>query len=422
MGFTGWPAIVDDDGSTQVGTKLNKALFDLIKAELETRIFSVTNPAVTPASIIDEVIAARGSLGSLNARISVSINSDGTLNIPASTATVASVQAALGSRNVVLNGDLPDWSAGGALAPDSFTLTGAAATIARTGIAQADTFHFGTGSGFAAKITRAGTNWKLTQDVISAADFPSYTNVKSQSFSISVKAKTGIASYLRLVVDDGVTQTASAFHTGGGAEEHLSVTHVISSSATKLSFYVEGISSNGDGYIGGFTGIFATLAPSDWQPLSLQPISSYRRTLNKQISGTSSNGTPSETDMQTYTLPALTLKADGMCIYIMCTGSGAANANAKRVRVYFGAGLFLDNTGLAMTSGYYICECWIWRTGPNAQRFFARYTGTNAFSPPITNYGVMAQDNTVAQIIKITGLGVAAADIVPNMFTAELVP
>jgi hypothetical protein len=260
----------DDTGLFTDGSALNKAFVDQIYDQIDAQAHSTTNPTVTPKASVDEVVAARGSKASLDARLDVVLEEDGTLKTQASLVTAAQVQSGLGSRNVATNGDLADWTAGGASAPDNFTLTGAAATIARTGPAMGDTFTFGTGGGgFAAKITRAGTDWKLTQDVIAAADFAKFVNVKGQKVSVAVKGKTAIAALLRIVIDDGVSTDASTYHTGGDTEEHLSVTHTISNSATKISVYVEGTGSNGDAYVGGFTFVFADLAPSDWSPLSV---------------------------------------------------------------------------------------------------------------------------------------------------------
>lgn len=263
-------SMTDDSGLFIDGTALQKSFFDQIYGEVDAQCHSTTNPTVTPKAAIDEVVAARGSKASVDARLDVVLNEDGTLKTQASLVTAAQVQSALGSRNVAVNGDLADWTLGGALAPDSFTLSGAAATIARTGPAMVDTFTFGTGGGgFAAKVTRAGTDWKLTQDIIAAADFAKFVNVKSQKISVAVKGKTAIGSLLRIVIDDGVSTDASSYHTGGGTEEHLSVTHTISNSATKVSVYVEGTGSNGDAYVGGFIFVFSDLAPSDWSPLSI---------------------------------------------------------------------------------------------------------------------------------------------------------
>lgn len=329
-------SMVDDSGLFTDGTSVDKAFVDQIYGQVDDQAHSTTNPAIKPKAITDEVVAARGSKASLDARLDISLEEDGTLKSQVGLVTTDQIQSGLGGRNVAINGDLDLWTAGGAVAPSSFVLTGAAATIARTGIAMADTFHFGTGSGFAAKVTRAGTDWKLAQDVISAANFAKFTNVKSQKVSVAVKGKTGIASHLRLVIDDGVTTTASAFHTGGGTEEHLSVTHTISASATKLSFYVEGLSSNGDAYVGGFNAVFSGLAPSDWSPLS------QSQQMVKQAASFIANvgnvGAGEDT-LASYTIPAGTMSADGMAYEGEFFLQTVNNANAKSLilRVIEGA-------------------------------------------------------------------------------------
>lgn len=262
-------AMVDDSGLFTDGTAITKAFVDSVYDTIDDQAHSTTNPTIKPKATTDEVVNARGSKATLDARLDVVLNEDGTLKTQATLITAAQVQSLLGSRNVANNGDLADWTLGGALAPDNFTLTGAAAVIARTGVAMGDTFQFGTGSGFAAKVTRVGNDWKLTQDVIASGVFTNFANVKGQTLSVAVKGKTGIASLLRIVIDDGVSTDASTYHTGGGTEEHLSVSHVISNSATKLSVYVEGTGSNGDAYFGGFIFVFSTVIPSDWQPYSI---------------------------------------------------------------------------------------------------------------------------------------------------------
>lgn len=342
------PAMTDDDGTFTTGTEVDEALIDLLLDEVDDQVHSATNTTIKPKAIVDEVVTARGSEATLDARLSVSLEDDGTLKTQASLVTVAQVQSALGSRNIALNGDLDVWTAGDTSAPDSFTLAGAAATIVKTGIGEADTTHFGTGSGFAAKITRAGTNWTLTQDVIAAADFAKHTNVESQKVSAAIKGKTGIASYLRLVIDDGVTTTASDYHTGGDTEEHLDVTHTISNSATELSVYVEGTASDGDAYVGGLMVVFSDLAPSDWSALSaVNDASSTQR-------GLVSIGT--QTIAGAKTLSSLLTASAGLALptgsildfaYARCTSALTKNANITPE----------DITGLAFAVG--ANETWV---------------------------------------------------------------
>lgn len=263
--LTGWPSITEDSGNGTSGTILSKTtVFDVIKSAIETLIHSTTNPTVTPEDIIDEVVTARGNLASLNARMSGVVDADGNPIAAAGTATTVQLQSQLASLNLAANADLSSWSGGAAAAPDSFTLTGAAATIAKTGAGEADTFTFGAGP-YAAKITRAGTDADLTQTVIAAADWSKYEKAEGRMVVIGAWIKTSVASHARLVISDGATETNSSYHTGGGTSEFLTAVHTISSSATKLDFRCEVNSSNGDAYFGGFIFLFSNVAPSAWQ-------------------------------------------------------------------------------------------------------------------------------------------------------------
>src|SRR5262245_36516368 len=80
-----------------------------------------------------------------------------------------SIAASQFETNVLRNGEVWDWSAGTTSAPDGFVLSGAACTIVRTGTGEGDTFTFGAGR-FTARVTRAGTNCKLTATIINTTD------------------------------------------------------------------------------------------------------------------------------------------------------------------------------------------------------------------------------------------------------------
>jgi len=69
----------DDTGDGVSGTIFNRAYFVALKAAIDALIHSSTNPTITPEDIIDEVKTARGSLSSLNSRLGVSLNADGSL-------------------------------------------------------------------------------------------------------------------------------------------------------------------------------------------------------------------------------------------------------------------------------------------------------------------------------------------------------
>ena len=72
--LSGWPTLADDTGAGQDGTVLAKARFDEIKASVEDQVHSSTNPTIKPNATIDEVVTARGSMGSLDARLDVALN------------------------------------------------------------------------------------------------------------------------------------------------------------------------------------------------------------------------------------------------------------------------------------------------------------------------------------------------------------
>lgn len=447
--------MTDDDGTFTSGTALDEAFVDQIYDQIDAQVHSATNPTRTPAQTTDEVIAARGSEASLDARLSVALEDDGTLKSQASLVSVANVQAFLGSRNVAINGDLDEWSAGDTSAPDDFTLT--TITIEKTGPGESDTFTFGAGR-FAAKLTRAATDGTLAQSVIAAADIADYANAKGQDFSVAVKAKTAIANHVRVTIDDGVTTTSSSYHTGGGTEETLTATHTISASATKLDVEIEVNNSAGDAYVGGFVFVFAPFAPSDWQPLSAErDASATRRGLVStgaqtfagvktfgdgaplfEAGGVTANTarasgrldtnvtdvgnvTTGEDNLMTYLLPGGSLAENDQVIRVRAWGTFAANANNKRVRGYFGATLIVDSTAQAHNNQKWEAELLIIRTGAATQKASGRVLVNQ--SATFVSVGTASPAETLANdiTIKFTGEATATNDIVQEGLIVEAV-
>lgn len=268
MALGAWPAMADDDGSTQFGTKVNKTLFDAIRASIEASVFSVTNPTISPAAIIDEVVAARGSKATLDARLDVSLAEDGTLLLPASLASVSNVQSTL-SRNLFHDSLTMLWPDGDAAAPSGWVLSGTAAAVARAGSGggsyessapgDATTPKYGK---FWMKLTFGSAAAKLTKNIISSGAFTFGPGFKGRKFQLGVRVKASVASLGKITVDDGVTQT-STFHTGSGNEEFVTVSHTVSSSATKLDVICEA-SQAGTAYFGCLTLTLSDVALTDW--------------------------------------------------------------------------------------------------------------------------------------------------------------
>lgn len=268
MGLSNWPTIVDDDGSLTLGTVINKAVFDSIKSSVEADLFSTTNPAVTAENIIDEVVTARGSKASLDARLDVALNEDGTLKTLSGVASSADVSDSLGV-NWCYNEDFLIWAAGDAVAPTGWTLT--TITCARAGTGLGDTT---TKIGpFCAKLTRAGTNGTLKHSVMNSTSFSaSGQHLKGTEFSFGVWLKASVASMVRCYFDDGVGTTvatdadANTYHPGDGNWIWFSGTHTISNSATALTLVISQEASNGDCYVSGATAIPGGVAPTNWRP------------------------------------------------------------------------------------------------------------------------------------------------------------
>jgi hypothetical protein len=258
MALGSWPTVTDDDGSYTVGTVYNKALTDAIKASIEASVFSTTNPSLSPADIIDEVVTARGSKASLGARLDVSINDDGTLKAIAGQASTTQLASQMGQGNWVGNDTFLIWSQGDALAPDYWTLNNL--TIAR----ETSTVKIGP---MGVKLTRAGADGGLYQDLMNTTSFTNFGSYyKERTFGFGCWVYTSVASIARLKVSDGVTTTTTSYHTGGGGWEWISGTHTVSATATFLRMMLQMLNSSGDAYFCGPTFIESTLAPSGWFP------------------------------------------------------------------------------------------------------------------------------------------------------------
>ena len=146
----------------------------------------------------------------------------GTVLIGGASGVSASTLTSISGTQLLDNGNFEDWSAGDSVAPDGWILVGANATIAR----QASTVKIGSNS---AHLTRVGTDCQINQD-ISAIKGIAYWQGRTVTFSCWVYATAANRVSLQLV--DGITTPPYSYHTGSGTWELLSVTGIISNSAT----------------------------------------------------------------------------------------------------------------------------------------------------------------------------------------------
>lgn len=259
---------VDDSGTGRDGTRINKAWYDALITVIDGLIHSTTNTAVTPADVIDEVVAARGSTADLDTRIDVEHNEDGThksTGLIATFITETGLMGGLGGVNLIRNDDFQVWPDGDSSAPVFWTLSGAAATVARTGTSLGDTSR--KIGDFAAKVTRAGTNCSLANTLLDGTAFTRADFLKQKYLAFGMWVKCSTPNIARIAVADGAGTSYSSYHTGGGTWEFLAITHQVDSSATEIT--VSGTVHNSDGNAI-FSGATALLLGSDFNIVEYQ--------------------------------------------------------------------------------------------------------------------------------------------------------
>lgn len=279
MALPTWPAYSDDTGTGQDGTELSSDFFDAIHDAIETEVQSPLHPGVSGADIIAEVVDARGSKSTLDGRLDVSLNEDGTLRGTA-LETAASGFRDFNMPNLVVNDTFRGWHLGDTNAPTGWALAGVGAAIQRTGLAgyglaDANRKH----GAFAARITSgAGADATLTANV---AKMPlTLVAWQGRKISFGCRVKTSVTNAARVKMTDGGSTSTSTLHDGsatGGPEadgwEWLYGVHTIGSGGV-LQIILEVSSGANVAYFSGAYAGFSGVAPSDWIP-SERHIASY---------------------------------------------------------------------------------------------------------------------------------------------------
>ena len=258
-----WPSYSDDDGTYTTGTEVDAAFLDSIETEINALVHSSSNPTVTPADIIDEVVSARGSLASVDARLDVEHNEDGTHNLPATVATTAVLANSLHGINLCADPLMYCWPAGDAAAPAHYSISGTGAAIDRAGTGQSTTTRLY--GDYAAELTYGSADAHLSQDLWASGDHAALDGFEGEILSFSVWTYTSTVNKVRAYVNDGNTETLSSYNTGGSSWQRLEVNHTISASATQLTVGVQ-IEGAGDVVISGFCAVFSDTNPDRFIP------------------------------------------------------------------------------------------------------------------------------------------------------------
>jgi hypothetical protein len=433
MALSNWPTITDDTGTKTDGTILNKSVFDAIKASVEDDLFSAANPTVTAEDIIDEVVDARGSKASLDARLDVALNEDGTPKAVAGQASETQIEDQMAAFNLVRNSGMENWAQGAAAAPDFYTLSGAGAAVARCGSGEGDTTNLGTGT-YCAKVTAGpGAQARLTITPVPAALMTVRGQLQGRVINVSARVKASVGGVARLIVDDGVATTPSAYHTGvGSAVEFLTVEHTLSGSATKIDVYLELAAAN-VAFIGGLQLIVSSLTPNYWMP-ELSPWQSHVPVVIARAAtdGASFYTTTSGSEETAWTLPggipanAVSLPGQGFRLRGLI--SLAANTNSKVANLYVGSNSVVFTTATtSATDVYLVFDLLVLRSNSNqavvlGRAYYLVGAGTAGTATQERVGNAITCDWTTAQALTVKLDGVAASDMVLKWMVVEFLP
>lgn len=129
-----------------------------------------------------------------------------------------------------------------------------------------------------------------------------------------------------------------------------------------------------------------------------------------------------ETTLQSVTLPAGYLGANGNAVKFRAWGTTAANANGKRVRLYFGATVVIDSLSVALNGGSWNLEAVVIRLTTSTQASLGKViSSSSAVLPATATAATPTETLTNAVLLKVTGTNVSASagDIVGTGFVVE---
>jgi len=140
---------------------------------------------------------------------------------------------------------------------------------------------------------------------------------------------------------------------------------------------------------------------------------------NTTASGNTGSG---EDNLMTYTIPADTLNTNGDQIDFTMTFTFAANANSKRVKLYYGATTIFDSGSQNQNSGSMEIRGTIVRTGATTQLIsFSQNNDASSFTIR-SGYTTAAETLSSTVVLKATGEGSADNDIQQILLIVKMTP
>jgi hypothetical protein len=144
-----------------------------------------------------------------------------------------------------------------------------------------------------------------------------------------------------------------------------------------------------------------------------------RNTRGDKATDAATAANTTETDLHSFTLSGGTLGANGDKLVAKFAFTTAANANTKRIRVYFGGIVVWDSTAAVYNGIHGAVEITVIRVSATTFRVIA--TGLLGVNVTLATYTAVTATAAASQILKITGLNgtAAASDIVARLSTWE---
>ena len=133
--------------------------------------------------------------------------------------------------------------------------------------------------------------------------------------------------------------------------------------------------------------------------------------------GSHANSGLGDTTFSSYSLPANSLSANGKLIRITAAGTKANNANAKQVRIHFGAGA-VSTVLPASNSISWMVIAYIVKTGSNAQLLYVNESDQAAGASQLIR-AASSETDSAAITITSSGQGGASSDITQELFLVE---
>lgn len=213
----------------------------------------------------------------------------------------------------------------------------------------------------------------------------------------------------------------------------------VSGGTKRLAFFSGYFDGNSNGkYASGQSGLIQTFSAVDVGPLYITGTTAAENNDKKTLLGstntsvripallhvgTTSLGTGSnttETDLQTYTLPANALAIDNRGVRIRAWGDTGGNGNTKTIRLYFGASVVQSNTTTTAPNNVdWVIDASIFRYADNSQTFHSVMHVGTALQAVVSSILTTADNATIT--IKVTGQNgtASSSDIICRGMTVE---